>query len=160
MRVILACIGRLKDGGERDLIERYTGRFDASGRAVALGPLSIVELTESRKTDANGRKSDEASRLLAAAASASLRIVLDEHGHSETSEAFARRLGGWRDAGIPTLAVLIGGPDGHGEEAIAAADLRLALGAMTLPHGLARVIIVEQLYRAVTILSGHPYHRS
>ena len=77
-------------------------------------------------------------------------------------DAHARRIpkGTERDSGAKCLGLLIGGPDGHGEAVLSAARLKLSFGAMTLPHGLARVVLTEQLYRAATILSGHPYHRA
>jgi 23S rRNA (pseudouridine1915-N3)-methyltransferase len=160
MRVTLAAIGRLKEGGEQDLVDRYTTRFDQSGRAVSLGPMAIAELPESRLASAPLRKADEAQRLLRAVAAAQAVIALDEHGAQLSSVEFAKRLAALRDAGMSHLAFVIGGPDGHGETVLAAARQTLSLGAMTLPHGLARVLLAEQLYRAVTILSGHPYHRA
>ena len=158
MRLIVAAVGRLKDA-ERDLCERYGKRFDASGRALGLGPLSISELSESRAASTELRKADEAARLLKAAAAATARVVLDESGKTLASEAFAKWLAQTRDGGCKGLAFLIGGPDGHGPEAVQSAALKLSLGAMTLPHGIARAVLIEQLYRAATILSGHPYHR-
>jgi 23S rRNA (pseudouridine1915-N3)-methyltransferase len=159
MRLIVAAVGRLKDA-ERDLCERYQKRFDAAGRGLGLGPLSISELSESRAASAAARKAEEATRLLKAAAPASARVVLDEGGKALASEAFAKWLAQTRDGGCKGLAFLIGGPDGHGPEVTQGAALKLSLGAMTLPHGLARAVLVEQLYRATTILSGHPYHRA
>ena len=88
------------------------------------------------------------------------RIVLDERGKTLTSEKFAERLASWRDEGAPAAALLIGGPDGHGTTARHGADLILSFGAMTWPHQLVRAMVAEQLYRAVTILTGHPYHRA
>ena len=159
MRLIVAAVGRLKDA-ERDLCERYAKRFNAGGRALGLGPLSISELNESRAASTELRKADEAARLLKAAAAATARVVLDESGKALTSEAFAKWLAQTRDGGCKGLAFLIGGPDGHGPEAVQGAALKLSLGAMTLPHGIARAVLIEQLYRATTILSGHPYHRA
>jgi 23S rRNA (pseudouridine1915-N3)-methyltransferase len=160
MRVILAAVGKLKDSGERELFDRYHKRFDQAGRSLSLGPLTVVEHAESRLADAPGRKSEEASRLLKAVGEAHVMVALDEHGQHDTSEVFANRIGRQRDDGVKSLAFLIGGPDGHGDAVLAAADFKLSLGTFTLPHGLARVILAEQLYRATTILSGHPYHRS
>ncbi len=160
MRVIIAAVGKLKDGGERDLLDRYHKRFDQSGRTLGLGPLSIIELAESRLPETAARKADEATRLLKSIGDAALVMALDEHGSPHSSEAFAKLVGRHRDDGIKTLALLIGGPDGHGPAALNAAHLTLSLGPMTLPHGLARVILSEQLYRTTTILSGHPYHRA
>jgi 23S rRNA (pseudouridine1915-N3)-methyltransferase len=132
----------------------------AEAKGQALGPVVERELSESRLGSAQERRADEGRRLLKAAEGADLLVVLDERGRQLGSDAFARWLGQRRDAGVRQMAVLIGGPDGHGEAVIAAAGLRLSLGAMTLPHGLARAVIAEQLYRAGTILSGHPYHRA
>jgi 23S rRNA (pseudouridine1915-N3)-methyltransferase len=160
MRLILAAVGRLKDGGERELFERYRQRLDASGRSLALGPLKLVEVTEARQSGAHQRKQDEAARLTKAAGDAAVRVVLDERGKMLTSEAFAEWLRARRDSGASSAAFLIGGPDGHGPAILESADLKLSLGPMTLPHGLARVVLVEQLYRAATIIAGHPYHRS
>lgn len=160
MRLIVAAVGKLKDSGERDLADRYSKRIDQAGRAVSLGPLTIIELPESRAAGSALRKADEAARLLRAASGADWIAALDEFGQNLASTVFAQRLGAIRDGGTGTAAFLIGGPDGHGPEVLAAAKLKLSLGAMTLPHGLARVILAEQLYRACTILSGHPYHRA
>lgn len=159
MRLTIAAIGKLKDL-ERDLVARYVTRCEASGRALALGPLKVVELAESRAAATAERKSDEAARLLKAAAGADYRVALDERGRAVSSETFARQIAKVRDDGIQHMAFLIGGPDGHAPELLAGAHDRLALGVMTLPHGLARLILAEQLYRATTILAGHPYHRA
>jgi 23S rRNA (pseudouridine1915-N3)-methyltransferase len=157
MRVLIAAVGRLKDGAETVLVERYVERL--APRVAGVGPITISEIPEARQSGAAARKDDEAERLLRAAAKADFRIALDERGKALSSDAFAKLLGRKRDDGIATLAFLIGGPDGHGKAALDAADLALSLGPMTLPHGLARVVLTEQIYRAVTILSGHPYHR-
>ncbi len=159
MRLTIAVIGKLKDL-ERDLVDRYVVRCDASGRALALGPLKIVELPESRAATTAERKADEAARLLKVVSVSDHRIALDERGQAWTSEELARRLARSRDDGIQHMTFLIGGPDGHAPDLLAAAHQRLALGSLTLPHGIARLVLVEQLYRATTILSGHPYHRA
>ena len=160
VHLIIAAIGKLKDSGERDLFDRYAKRVGQSGRSVSLGPLTIIELPESRAADAASRKADESARLLKAVSTAETIIALDEFGQNLSSTAFANRLAEFRDGGLSTIALLLGGPDGHGPDVLATAKLKLSLGAMTLPHGLARVIVAEQLYRATTILSGHPYHRA
>jgi 23S rRNA (pseudouridine1915-N3)-methyltransferase len=159
MRVIVAAVGRLKDA-ERELCERYVERFDAAGRALKLGPLQISEIPESRAATAELRKTDEAQRLLKAATGAEVTIALDGGGLSLSSDTFAHLVAKERDGGARMMAFLVGGPDGHADQALAAGKLRLSLGPMTLPHGLARIVLVEQLYRAATILSGHPYHRA
>jgi len=158
MRLLVCAVGRLKVGPERELAARYFERLDAIGRGLALGPIEVVEIDESRARSPEGRKSDEADRLLAAVGEATA-IALDERGSGLSSEAFAGRIGAWRDAGKPALAFLIGGADGHGEAVLARAALRLSLGAMTFPHQIVRILLAEQIYRAATILAGHPYHR-
>jgi 23S rRNA (pseudouridine1915-N3)-methyltransferase len=160
MRIRLVAVGRLKEGAERDLFDRYASRFDQVGRQIALGPLQVVEVPEGKARNAAQRKSSEAASLLASAAQADLVIALEGRGRQMTSESFAAWLGARRDTGAGTAAILIGGPDGHGEPVLARAGLELSLGQMTLPHTLARVMLAEQLYRAATILAGHPYHRS
>ena len=159
MRILVAAVGRLKDAGEKDLFARYAERLDGVGRGVALGPLRVVELPESWAASAEARKADEGWRLLKASAGADVRVALDARGKLVTSEDFAAWLRDRRDAGVGTLGFLLGGPDGQGPEVLAATALNLSLGPLTLPHGLARVVLAEQLYRAATMLAGHPYHR-
>ena len=159
MRIVLGAVGRLKDGAERTLFDRYWERLDASGRKVGLGPLRLLEMPESREASVSARQEAEAQRLLTAAGDDACIISLDERGKALTSAAFADLLRRQSDDGCKSMAFLIGGPDGHGPAVAAAARLTLSLSAMTLPHGLARVVLAEQLYRASTILAGHPYHR-
>jgi 23S rRNA (pseudouridine1915-N3)-methyltransferase len=87
-------------------------------------------------------------------------VCLDPGGEPLSSEAFAALLAKFRDDGTEGVAFMIGGADGLGRDALAKAVKRLSLGLMTLPHGLARVVLAEQIYRAATILAGHPYHRA
>lgn len=159
MKLVIAAVGRLKDGPERLLFDRYAGRLQSAGRAVGLGPLTVIELSESRAALAPARKALEAAELLGRAPGNARLAALDETGCALTSLAFAGRLRTWRDAGASCAAFLLGGPDGHGQDVLDRADLALSLGPMTLPHGLARVVLAEQLYRAATLLAGHPYHR-
>jgi 23S rRNA (pseudouridine1915-N3)-methyltransferase len=160
MRLTLAAVGKLKPGPDRDLFERYWDRLDASGRKIGISAIRLVELPESRSANAIERKADEALRLLGAARDGAEIIALDETGRAQSSESFAVHIGRRRDDGCAELAFLIGGPDGHGPAVRARAKLVLNLGTLTLPHGLARIVLAEQLYRATTILAGHPYHRS
>jgi 23S rRNA (pseudouridine1915-N3)-methyltransferase len=159
MRLVITAVGKLKDGPERELFARYAGRISAAGKGVALGPLDLRELPEGRAQSRDARLADEAERVLARSSSSTVRVLLDERGKPMTSVAFANFVRTLRDHGEAEMAFLIGGADGHGESARRAAQHALSLGALTLPHGLARVVLAEQLYRAITIISGHPYHR-
>lgn len=158
MNVTIAAVGRMKAGPERELLERYLGRADAAGRKLSL-TFAEREIVESRAGDTTRRKTEEAAALLAALPPGAVLVALDEGGRSLDSRALAERIARWRDDGVPELVFALGGPDGHGEALMARAALRLAFGTMTWPHQLARIMLTEQLYRAVTILSGHPYHR-
>jgi 23S rRNA (pseudouridine1915-N3)-methyltransferase len=160
MRIAISAVGKLKDAEERAIVERYAKRLNGTGKALGLGPLDIREYPESRAADVAERKRDEAARLLKDIGPGDVAVALEPTGKSLSSEAFAAFVRETRDGGVKSCVFLIGGPDGHGEAILSAATLKLSLGALTLPHGLARVVLAEQLYRAVTILSGHPYHRA
>jgi 23S rRNA (pseudouridine1915-N3)-methyltransferase len=159
MRLIVCAVGRLKEGPERALLEKYRDRFAPLAKRLGLAPVAWHELGESRAADASRRREEEGAALLKIAREAKLLVALDEHGKPLGSEAFARLLAKARDDGAKAAGILIGGPDGLSDAVRAAAHLQLSLGALTLPHGLARIVLAEQLYRAATILSGHPYHR-
>lgn len=159
MRLSIVAIGRLKDGPERQLMARYVTLLDGLGRSCGIGPLAVTELPEARGGDVTKRTSDEAQRLLKAAGAADVIVLLDEYGKATSSLQFAQSIREDRDGGVKSIAFLIGGADGHGAEAKAAAHRRLSLSSLTLPHGLARIVLTEQLYRAVSIVAGHPYHR-
>jgi 23S rRNA (pseudouridine1915-N3)-methyltransferase len=160
MRIMIVAVGKLKDAEERAISDRYVKRFNGTGRGIGLGPIEIRELTESRAVSADERKRDEAARLMKDLTDDAFVVSLDPAGRSINSEAFAAMLGDKRDSAVKTCAFLIGGPDGHGDQALKSPVMKLSLGSLTLPHGLARVVLLEQLYRATTILSGHPYHRA
>jgi 23S rRNA (pseudouridine1915-N3)-methyltransferase len=158
MRITIAAIGRLKAGPERELFDRYLGRANDSGKRLALA-FDERELAESRAANAATRKDQEAAALAAALPAGGIIVALDENGSALDSRAFAGRIGAWRDAGKEHLICALGGADGLGDAFLRRAEVRLAFGKLTWPHQLARVMLAEQLYRAVTILSGHPYHR-
>ncbi len=159
MRLSLAAIGRLRAGPEFDLIEDYAKRIRGSGRAIGVTQFDIREFEAPKGLSGLQRQERESAMLLEAAGKAR-RVALDEGGETLSSEAFARRLGRWRDDGADDIVFLIGGADGHHPSLTDGADLVLAFGKATFPHLLVRVMLVEQIYRAVTILSGHPYHRA
>ncbi|HMN51474.1 MAG: 23S rRNA (pseudouridine(1915)-N(3))-methyltransferase RlmH [Xanthobacteraceae bacterium] len=159
MRLLIAAVGRLKAGPERELLARYVERTNATGKALSLAPLEIAEIPESPAQTAMKRKSDEAKALLAALPAKAKIIALDERGKSISSEDFAKKLARLRDDGAGSVAFLLGGADGLDDTVRKKADLTVAYGAATFPHQIVRILLAEQIYRAVTILSGHPYHR-
>ncbi|MBO6754696.1 MAG: 23S rRNA (pseudouridine(1915)-N(3))-methyltransferase RlmH [Roseibium sp.] len=159
MRLKLSCVGRMKAGSESEIFDRFMDRARKSGRRFGLSRIEIVELLESRLTRRQDRKREEAAGLLSAMAKDARLVALDERGTSMTSVDFSRRLFSWVDEGVSETVFAIGGPDGHGDEVLQRAHLRLALGQMTWPHQFVRMMVAEQIYRAITIRAGHPYHR-
>jgi len=160
MQILIAAVGRMKSGPERELVDRYIQRAKAAGRAVSLTETRLIEIPEGRQDSAAGRKNAEAEILSAKIPSNAIIVLLDEKGKSVTSADFANRVLQWRDASKPSVAFVIGGADGLGDGLRARADWTIAFGAMTWPHQLARVMLAEQIYRTITIASGHPYHRA
>ncbi|MCP8896916.1 23S rRNA (pseudouridine(1915)-N(3))-methyltransferase RlmH [Shinella daejeonensis] len=160
MRIGLFAVGRLKAGPEKELAARYLDRFARAGPAVGLDLGRIAEVGESRAGSAPARKREEAALLEKALPEGAALILLDERGKALDSHGFSELIAGFRDGGRRDLMIAIGGADGLDPTLHARADATLCLGKLTWPHQLARILIAEQLYRAVTILSGHPYHRS
>ncbi len=156
MRVHICAVGRLRAGPEKTLIDDYLTRFDRTGRNLGLGPARVIEVDDRK----GGGMAGEAVLLRRAIPENALICVLDERGKVETSPQFAARLGGWRDAGRGDLALVIGGADGIDPELRAEASHALSFGKMVWPHMMVRVMLAEQLYRAASILSGGPYHRT
>ena len=159
MRISLFAVGRLKSGPEKELAERYIDRFAKAGPAVGLELAKITEVNESRASNSETRKREEAQALEKSLAEGAVLFLLDERGKALDSPEFAELIGSLRDAGKREILIAIGGPDGLDPELAARADRQLSFGRMTWPHQMVRVMLAEQLYRAVTILSGHPYHR-
>jgi 23S rRNA (pseudouridine1915-N3)-methyltransferase len=160
MRLTIAAVGRLKDGPERELAERYRKRAEQLGRRVGLREVEIVEVRESRAQDVGKRMIEESIAIANVIPDKAAVVILDEHGDNLDSKSFATQLAKWRDAGRPAAVFVIGGDDGLAPALRERAALRLAFGAATWPHQLVRTMLLEQLYRAVTILAGHPYHRA
>ncbi len=155
MKVHICAVGRLRAGPERELIDDYVARFDRTGRALGLGPLTLHEVEDKK----GGGMEAEAQLLRRAIPSGALICVLDERGRMLSSPEFANHLGRWRDDGRGDVAFVIGGADGIAPALRAEADFALSFGKMVWPHMLVRVMLAEQLYRAASILSGAPYHR-
>jgi 23S rRNA (pseudouridine1915-N3)-methyltransferase len=156
MRLHLCAVGRLREGPEKALVDDYVMRFDRTGRALGLGPLTLHEV-EDRK---GGGMVAEAALLARAVPEGALLAVMDERGRAFDSPGFARLIAGWRDAGRQDAAFVIGGADGIDPALRARAEVAVSFGAMVWPHMLVRVMLAEQLYRAATILAGLPYHRA
>lgn len=159
MLIAVHAVGRMRAGPEQELAARFFDRFERSGPAIGLEFSGISEIPEGRAQGAGERRSDEAARLKAQIAGGAALVLLDERGTNLSSQDFARRIGGLRDGGRRAAAFVIGGPDGLDPSLRGTAELVLSFGALTWPHQLVRVMLAEQLYRAATILSGHPYHR-
>jgi 23S rRNA (pseudouridine1915-N3)-methyltransferase len=160
VRVVIAAVGKLKSGPERELCDRYIDRAQKAGRSLGFTKIEVREWAESRAARTEDRKAEEAAAILAEVSPTAKLILLDEFGANPGSVAFADMIAQYRDGGVQDLVFAIGGPDGHGDALKARADKTIAFGAMTWPHQIARILLAEQIYRMTTILSGHPYHRA
>jgi 23S rRNA (pseudouridine1915-N3)-methyltransferase len=151
VKILIAAIGRAKSGPEIELYRAYVSRL--------AWPVELKEIEIRKESSTEIRRQREGEALLGAIPAGARLVALDERGKAESSAAFAARLGGWRDAGARVVAFVIGGADGLDEAVRARAHLVLSLGPMTWPHLLVRTLLAEHLFRAHSILSGHPYHR-
>jgi 23S rRNA (pseudouridine1915-N3)-methyltransferase len=159
VRLALVCVGKLKAGPERLLFDRYLKRLQDGARSAGLVGVDVREIRESRARGVDERRAEEGVAILAAVAKGGALVLLDERGPAATSEEWAADIGRARDTSKPVYAVAIGGPDGLDSSLGAAAHRMVSFGSMTWPHQLVRVMAGEQLYRAMTIIAGHPYHR-
>jgi len=154
LKVAILAIGRLGRAPEAALALDYADRATAAGRALALGPVEVIE-AEARKPG----KAAEAEMLAGLLKPGDHVIACDEHGRAQASRGFAHHLGQLRDRGVRRTVFLVGGADGLDDALLARADETVAFGPQTWPHALARAMLAEQVYRAVSILAGSPYHR-
>jgi 23S rRNA (pseudouridine1915-N3)-methyltransferase len=160
MRVVLAAVGRLKQGPERELAAAYRKRAEAVGRAFGLREVEIVEIRESRAQDTERRRVEESIAIANVIPERATIVILDERGENIDSAELAGLLREWRAESCPAVCFVIGGADGLAASLRGRAKLKLAFGTATWPHQLVRIMLLEQLYRAGTILAGHPYHRA
>ncbi|MGI9400915.1 MAG: 23S rRNA (pseudouridine(1915)-N(3))-methyltransferase RlmH [Rhizobiaceae bacterium] len=160
MLLSIHAIGRLKTGPERELYQRYEDRLKKAGRNIGISGLSLKEYNDSRSDDSAKRREQEADTLLSGLGGGATLIALDENGRDLSSNELSQFLRKMLHSGTQQTAFAIGGPDGHGNQLLENADMKLRFGSMTWPHQMVRIMLVEQLYRSVTILSGHPYHRN
>ena len=159
MKLVVIAVGKLKSGPERELCARYAERLKATSRSLGFGALTVIELGESAQRRSEDRMAEEARAILGAVPDGATLVAFDERGAMPDSDGFAAMLRKQREANVPALALVIGGPDGLGPEVRARAGDILCFGRMTMPHQIVRALVFEQLYRATTIVSGHPYHR-
>jgi 23S rRNA (pseudouridine1915-N3)-methyltransferase len=159
VRLLALAVGRMKAGPERDLMQRYDERARASARALGMSGPDWRDIDESRARRADDRKAEEAKALLALIPSGARLFALDERGKHMTSPDLAAQIGRCRDQAVSDCVFIIGGADGLDEQVRAQAQTILSFGALTWPHQLVRVMLSEQIYRCMMILSGHPYHR-
>lgn len=155
LKLEIRAVGRIKAGPERALLDDYLARARAVGRGLGIAEVGEYEI-DARKLSSRAAQTDA---LLADPPAGARMIVLDERGESLSSRAIAGRLTGWRDQGAPAAVFLIGGADGFDPNAPPAAAERWAFGPATWPHKLVRLMLAEQLYRALSLMAGAPYHR-
>ncbi len=158
MNLLIIAVGKLKEDAEATLFRRYAQRITPFARSIGVGPLQTLEIADARGSVAE-RKRIEGDHILARKADGHILAALDETGETCSSAQFAAWLKSCRDEGHGGVAFAIGGADGHGDAVLTNARKILSLGRMTVTHGLARVTLAEQIYRACTIIAGHPYHR-
>lgn len=154
MRMVIAAVGRLRQGPEAKLVADYLERHAKAGRALGLPPVTLAEVEDKR----GGGMAAEAALLSKVIPEGAALVVLDEHGQMLSSPELASRIAGWRDQ-ARDVAFVIGGADGIDPMLRDRADLAISFGRMVWPHMLVRVMLTEQIYRATTILAGSPYHR-
>jgi 23S rRNA (pseudouridine1915-N3)-methyltransferase len=158
VRLGLLCVGRLKAGPEREIYARYSKRIEAM-RNFGVDGLDLKEIDESRARSAAERMAQEGAALLSAVPKDAVFAAFDERGRAADSNDFSAFIGKERDRGAKALWFAVGGSEGLDPSLRDRATAIFSFGAMTLPHQLVRILAAEQIYRAMTIISGHPYHR-
>lgn len=151
MHITIAAIGKMRDGPEHDLVDRYLKRIS--------WPIRIREVVNNGSRADGSSQKFENRQLVSMAPSSSKLLCLDSRGRTFTSAKFADLLGFWRDDGERNISFLIGGADGLLPNVLEKADVTLSFGPATWPHLLCRVMLIEQLYRAHCIYFNHPYHK-
>jgi 23S rRNA (pseudouridine1915-N3)-methyltransferase len=159
MRIVVAAVGRLKQGPERELAERYRKRAADVGRKAGIAGIDVIEIRESRAGDPSRRMLEESIAIANIMPDNAVVVILDGRGENLSSSAFAGRLQGWRAQNASVVAFVLGGHDGLAPTLREKSSLAVAFGAATWPHQLVRIMLLEQIYRAGTIMAGHPYHR-
>jgi 23S rRNA (pseudouridine1915-N3)-methyltransferase len=159
MRLLILAVGLARSTHEGALCDDFCRRAAAIGKQLGFPAVTVEEVGVSKHRETAARIREEGERLASRVPEQAHVICLDAKGKGMTSDAFAEMLGAMRDAGARDLAFLIGGPDGLNPGAKVKPGRSLAFGPQTWPHLLVRSMLAEQIYRAMTILAGHPYHR-
>jgi len=154
MHIRLISIGKLKSGPEKEMVDDYVGRFNKAGPGIGLRSLKLIDLASGGGLQAEGE------RLLDALPSGAKVVRLDEHGPQWSSVKLSSQIAKWRDDGMGQLCFVIGGAEGYSDAVRAACPETLAFGPQTWPHRLVKVMLTEQLYRAVSLQAGLPYHKA
>jgi 23S rRNA (pseudouridine1915-N3)-methyltransferase len=160
MRLTVLAVGHARGTQEAALTDDYIDRASRMGRRFGISAVAVEEVAVSKARDINGRKREECTKLAARVPEGAQVVLLDAKGKGMTSEDFAEMIGALRDAGTKDLVLVIGGPDGLAPLPGIRSGRSLAFGPQTWPHLLVRAMLAEQVYRALTILAGHPYHRA
>lgn len=151
MNISIIAVGKLGRDPENLIVERYLKRLPAKS--------SLIEVAEKRPIKGKERRTREAALLRGKIPKGAFVVALDETGREFSSKSLAGEIDQWRNRGVNTLAFIIGGADGLDRRIRQDADVVMSLGKMTWPHAMVRAMLAEQLYRASSILDGHPYHR-
>jgi len=159
MRIVIAAVGRLKQGPERELAERYRKRAADVGRKAGITAVDVIEIRESRAGDPGRRMLEESIAIANIIPDDATVVIMDGRGENLSSSVFAGRLQGWRAQNASAVAFILGGHDGLAPTLREKSTLAVAYGAATWPHQFVRIMLLEQIYRAGTIMAGHPYHR-
>ena len=159
MRIDVIAVGRAKRGPAQDLFATYAERIERIGPALGFRSFTLTEIADARAASRSERQSREAEAIVASMPRGATMFALDERGDALSSQEFARLLATQRDRGAPSSALVIGGPDGLAEDLRQKAVRVLSFGRQTWPHLLIRAMLAEQVYRSLTIIGRHPYHR-
>jgi len=159
VRLTILAVGYSRGAGEGALVEDYVHRAKQMGRNLSFTAVEVVEVAVSKARDVKSRMAEEAASLAARVPAGAHIVLLDAKGKGMTSEEFSDMIGALRDGGAKDLCFVIGGPDGLAPLPGKHPGRSLAFGPQTWPHMLVRAMLAEQIYRAMTILAGHPYHR-
>lgn len=159
MQLIIYVIGKMKNNPFSFMVDDYLNRLKNSAKNIGISSVILYEASQSRENKSDLRKKEEAQKLLDFIKPGAKLILCDEDGQNLTSRDLSNKFDKLIQSGAGQICFAIGGADGFDDNLKQQAELLLSFGKLTWPHQLARVMLVEQLYRVVTILLNHPYHR-